>query len=114
MCVLSGVVVGAPTVVNAACAHIGLEHLSFVVGGAFAAYLLCLPCASLVSSSVLCFLVAVGWSGFVRAFIFELIKIAHTCWQTSILFSVYYVLIFLWDTPLLPPSSPWRTHPGLF
>ena len=34
-------------------------------------------------------------------------RFAHTCWQTSLLLSVDYVLIFLCDTPPLP-----AVHPG--
>ena len=107
---LSGVVAGAPTVVNAVCTHIGLKNLSFVVGGAFAACLLCLPCASLVSSSVLCFLVVVGWSGFVKAINFESIKIAHTCWQTSFfIFCILCIDISLGHTT--PPLELTLAHP---
>ena len=61
---LSGVVCGATPAVTAAVAYIGILKLSFVVGGAAAACLLCRPRASLVSSSISCLLVAVGWSGF--------------------------------------------------
>ena len=61
---LSGVVCGATPAVTAAFAYIGILKLSFVVGGATAACLLCRPRASLVSSSISCLLAAVGWSGF--------------------------------------------------
>ena len=70
MYALSGVVCGAPPAVAAAFAYIGILKLSFVVGGAAAACLLCRPRASLVSSSISCLLAAVGCSGFMRAKIY--------------------------------------------